>query len=365
MTTSRAERWAELARVVADGVALSPGDTVSVFLTDHESYPVAHAFCVEAYARGAMPHIVLTDERLDRVALQHADPTALAVAPVIEAESMRRSDVHVSFRGMVPLDTSTDTEPDPARLSAQRVGKGIISGMRWDETRWAIVRVPTEAWARYLGVEADTLIDEFIDGCLLDWPNLRTEWAPLTHRLDATATVRVVSPDTDLRLRVAGRTAVLFAGEANWPDGEIATAPLDDGVDGHITFPEPFLFASTRFEGLRLEFERGRVVEVSADRGADVARALIDTDDGSHRVGELGIGLNPVMRTWTGDLFMDEKILGTIHIALGRAYPQCGGVNRSSLHWDLVKDLREPSLGGAGDLYFDDERMLRAGIPTW
>jgi len=357
--TQETDEWRALARAVADGVQLRAGDRVSVFLTDYESYPAVHAFCEEAYRRAATPHVVLTDERLERVALEAADVSVLAQAPAIEAASMSIADVHVSFRGMVP--PAPGAQPDPARVAAQRTGKGLISTMRWQQTRWALVRVPTVAWARYAGVDPDELRREFLAGCGLDWQAERRSWSRLAERLEATDVVRIVSPDTDLSLAVSGRTAAIFAGEANWPDGEIATAPLEDGVNGFIRFPERFSFASTEFEGLRLEFAAGEVVAIEADRGADVARALLGTDDGARRVGELGIGLNPFMRTWTGDLLLDEKILGTVHIALGRAYPQCGGTNESSLHWDIVKDLRAHSGGGAGTVYFDDEAVIDDG----
>lgn len=357
------ERWRELARVVADGVMVGDGDVVSVFLTDYESYPAVEQFCEEVYRRGAVPHVVLTDERLDRVALTLAGAGSLAVPSVIESASLAAADVHVSFRGMVP-PSQDGWQPAVDRLAAQRAAKGRISAMRWEQTRWAIVRVPTRAWAEFIGVDFGALEQEFLDGCMLDWPAERKGWSQLADRLDRTRTVRIVSGDTDLSLDVAGRRAAVFAGEANWPDGEIATAPLEHGVRGHITFPERFYFGSTCFEDLRLEFSDGEVVGVDARSGAAAAQALIATDDGARRIGELGIGLNARMTTWTGDLLLDEKILGTVHIALGRAYPQCGGVNTSSLHWDIVKDLRPESGGGAGDLYFDDEPVLLRGKPV-
>ena len=173
--------------------------------------------------------------------------------------------------------------------------------------------------------------------------------------------MRIHSPDTDLTLRTAGRSWVVFGGEANFPDGEIATAPLEDGVSGSITFPGAFVFAGETFEDLRLTFAEGRITRVEAARGAGLAKALLATDDGAARVGELGIGLNPRMATMTGDLFFDEKILGTVHIAMGRAYPQCGGTNHSALHWDIVKDLRGPA---AGSLVVDDTAYIDQGQIT-
>lgn len=360
--------WPEVAAAVAEGLTIAEGDVVSVFLTDAGSFPIVEAFCAEVYRRGGSPHVVLSDERLDALAIRYASVETLSRMPVVEEASMRAADVHVSFRGMLPPPARPRdlSEAELARrVSAQRTGKGLVSSLRWEKQRWAIVRVPTLAWAEFAGIDPAALFDEFVAGCLLDWASARPEWEALARRVDAARTVRIVSHDTDLSLTVAGRQTVVFAGEANWPDGELATAPVETAVEGHIGFPEPFFFAGERIESLSLEFEGGLVREVRARRGQALARALLDTDAGSRRVGELGIGLNAGMSTMTGDLLFDEKILGTAHIALGRAYPQCGGVNTSSLHWDIVKDLRSGSGGGAGDILLDGEPLLLAGQPVW
>lgn len=360
--------WHSVAAAVAHGLRIVDGESVSIFLTDADSFPLVEAFCNEVYRRGAEPHVILTDERIDRLALQFSSPEKLARPSPMESESLQRSDVHVSFRGMVPPSAAPESlsrHDFSERLVAQRQAKGIVSSLRWEHTRWAIVRVPTQQWAEFVGVDADQLFEEFFEGCLLDWEAELPIWKEIARRIDQTEVVRVVSADTDLSLRVAGRTATVFAGEANWPDGEVATAPLNDGVDGFITFPEAFWFAGQRFMNLRLDFEQGIVRSVSADDGEEVARALLATDAGAPRIGELGIGLNSSMKTMTGDLLLDEKILGTVHIALGRSYPQNGGTNQSSLHWDIVKDLRPESGGGPGSLFLDSDPLLVDGKALW
>jgi aminopeptidase len=355
-------RWPLVAKAIADGLAVDAGELVSVFLTDVDSFPIVEAFCAEVYRRGAVPHVVLTDERIDSLAVQLATTEVLRQVPVIEAESMRAAQVHVSFRGMLP---PTQSQAPADKIVAQRQAKGAISTLRWQQTRWAIVRVPTVEWARFVGIPVDHLFDEFFAGCLFDWVGAKPQWERLADRIDSATTVRIVSDDTDLTLGVAGRHAVVFAGQANWPDGEVATAPLDDAVDGHITFPGPFFFAGERVSGLRIEFAVGEAQSVTADEGGELARALIATDPGARRIGELGIGLNPSMRSITGDLLFDEKILGTMHIAMGRAYPECGGINVSSLHWDIVKDLRPSPLAVGGTIYLDGVPILLEGVPQW
>lgn len=350
--------WAALARQVADSVDVRAGSRVSVTLTGIAGADVVSLFVDEVYRRGAQAQVVWADAAFDHSALAFAADDALSTPSPLELAALAWSDVHVAFRPLVPPAADPGS---PERAAALRAAKGIVSSGRWNQRRWAVVRTPTDAWATMAGIDPEVLREEFFAGTVTDWDELRARWEPLPERLAGTRIVRIQSDDTDLSMSVAGRSWVLFAGEANLPDGEIATAPVDDSVTGHITFPGRFWFADNRIEDLVLSFEAGRVVDVSAARGADFARALIASDAGAARVGELGVGLNARMRTLTGDLFLDEKVLGTVHIALGRAYPECGGTNRSAVHWDIVKDLRANAPGGAGDLTCDDLSLITRG----
>lgn len=340
-------RWQDLAVHLAAVNDVGEGTRVSVFATTSSVLDAVDAFVEEVYRRGGMPQVLLVEEKYDRFALEHASASSLRQAAPLEMASMEWADVHVSFRGMAP----PAAEIDEARLSLQREGKGLVSTARWQGTRWTLVRIPTPGWAELIGVPLARLEEEFFAGTLADWASHRAHLDRLCAELNRTSLIRIVDEDTDLRLRCAGRVWVPFAGEANLPDGEVATAPVEDGVDGHITFPGSFWFGGATITDLRLEFVAGRVEKVSATRGLDLVERILDTD-GARRVGELGIGTNPHVQTMTGDLLIDEKILGTAHIALGRSYPQCGGKNESAIHWDIVKDLR------ASGRLEADERVL-------
>ena len=271
------------------------------------------------------------------------------------------ADIYIALRAMtVPRTPADATTAAPERQVAQRLAKGQISTARWQQTRWCVVRVPTTAWTHRAGVDGARVLTEFVDGCTQDWANCQYRWEALCEQLQTTNTVTIVDADTNLTFRTTGRLWVPFFGEMNLPDGEIATAPLDDATEGHITFPGTFWFADTQIRDLRMDFERGRCVRVRARQGQAFVEQLVAADEGASIVGELGIGTNPHMQTMTGDLFLDEKILGTAHIAMGRAYPQCGGTNRSSIHWDIVKDLRHPS----AMLLVDDTPLIKAGQIT-
>lgn len=360
--TSDDPRWARLAEHIAHRLEIAADSRVSVFLNDAAATPAAHALIREATRRGAAVQTVYTSEFADADALATRTVDELREPAPVEVAAMEWSTVHVSFRAMLWPEHESELPDLPAMLAAQRTAKGVVSSLRWRGTRWAVVRIPTADWAERIAVPFPTLLDEFFAGALDDWDAHRRRWQPLADAVSAADTITVISPDPHLTMCVAGRLGVLFAGEANLPDGEVATAPLDDGVNGHITFPGVFVFAGRSFEDLRLEFRDGLVTGVSATRGAEVARALIATDGGSARIGELGIGTSDKVQTWTGDLFIDEKILGSVHIALGRAYAECNGTNDSSLHWDIVKDLRTGAPGGAGSLIIDGRPLIADGV---
>lgn len=359
MTTqnSRTIEWGRIASLVADGVGVKSGDKVSVFLTDASAMDAVATFVDECWRRGAVPQVLATDERFDESALRWAPADVLEQAPPLEVAAMEWSDVHVSFRAM----TSPVVDADPSRIAALRHGRGIVSTMRWQGTRWALVRVPTPAWAEAMGLDADALLREWAASFDADWAEAGERMTALCERLNPAKLVVIEDEWGRLELPIAGRRWVPFSGEANWPDGEIATAPLEGGVSGTIRFPGAFSFAGVQVRDLELEFADGLVVRESASAGLDFVRGLLGTDAGSRRVGELGIGTNAALTTRTGDLLIDEKILGTVHIALGRAYPQCGGVNESALHWDIVKDLRAGA-GSAGSISIDDDWLVRDGV---
>jgi len=175
-------------------------------------------------------------------------------------------------------------------------------------------------------------------------------------RFDAAETVRIVAPETDLTLSLAGRTGEIDDGRRNMPGGEFFFSPVEDSAEGVITFGEyPATYLGRRCEGIRLRFEAGRVVDASARSGTDYLISVLDTDEGARRLGELGIGCNRGLPRHVRHMWFDEKIDGTVHLALGQSFPEIGGRNESAIHWDLVKDL------ATGRIELDGEPVQERG----
>ena len=216
--------------------------------------------------------------------------------------------------------------------------------------RWCYTLYPTGAYASEAEMSLADYADFYFGACLADDPEPLSAWmraseecARLAGWIEGREEVRVTAPGTDIRLGIAGRRFIPCDGEHNMPDGEFFTGPVEDSVEGEVSFHLPSVIAGREVSGVRLRFEGGRIVDAGAERGEEFLIQLLDTDEGARRLGELGIGTNYAIDRGTREVLLDEKIGGTVHMAVGASYPESGGTNDSAVHTDMVCDLR---LGG-------------------
>jgi len=268
---------------------------------------------------------------------------------------MEWADVYFGLRGAHNLDVFWDVPSD--KLSLLRRAMGKISTMRWQKTRWCLLRVPNAALASQAGVDEGTITDMFFNACLLDWPAFSQEWQRWALILNQGEQMHVLGKGTDLSFSLAGRTWEVADGRINMPDGEIATSPVESTLDGTIYFDFPGVLGGRLVHDIRLTWEKGRLVQATSSTHQDFLRSVVNTDAGASLIGEFAMGTNPGVTRFCKDILIDEKIGGTIHIALGRAYSESGGTNRSAIHWDIIKDIR-----GEGTVYADDRPVLQNGI---
>jgi len=276
--------------------------------------------------------------------------------PPIERHAVETEDARLTIRA--PEDVHAGSEiPADRRALLQKAMEPAARRARALEVRWAVVQFPTEAAAAEAGMTLAEYESFVYDACLLDWDAEEARMQRIKERFDAAETVRIVGEGTDLTLGIAGRPGIVSAGFRNMPDGEVFYSPVEDAAEGVVTFGEfPAIYLGNEVEGARLVFREGRVVEASATAGEEFLRQAIATDDGASRLGELGLGCNPRITRFTKNVLFDEKIDGTIHLALGGSYTYAGGRNESAIHWDMVKDLRP-----GGEIYADGELVQRDG----
>jgi aminopeptidase len=351
-------RWKELAAMLTGhATGVRPGERVLVAMREPETFPLAAAVHSAAIRAGGYPQTILTAAAFDRALLREGSDADLVREPDLERMAYEWADVAIVLRG---ARNPHEFSGIPAgRMALHRAAQGAISAIRTAQTRWTLVRVPNEAFAQQAGLPLDEAMEFFFAACLRDWEAEARRWHVLADLLAAGTKVAVSGPGIDLQFSTADRRWVVGDGRINIPDGEIFTAPVDDSLEGTVAFDWPQNWSGQAIEGIRLRFERGIVTEASATRGEEHLLSALEMDEGARRCGEVGIGVNEGITRPVGDLLFDEKIFGTIHLALGRAYAECGGTNRSALHWDLVKDLRD---GGRitvdGRPLFADGRFL-------
>jgi aminopeptidase len=290
-------------------------------------------------------------------------------------EDIERADVRIVAEG--PTNTKSLTAVPPARQALversrsplrDRYLERALSG----ELRWVLTAFPTNAAAQDAEMSLSEYEDFVYGAAFLDDPDPARRWRAFAERLAAVAEflagkseVRVVAEGTDLALRTAGRTWIAADGHENFPDGEVFTAPHEASAEGEIRFTYPAVFRGRQVDDVRLRFAAGEVVEAHAARGQDFLEEMIAVDDGARRLGEVAFGLNDAIGVFTRNILFDEKIGGTMHFALGTAYPECGGTNRSALHWDMICDLRSGSeIYADGELIYRDGRFLDGAGPN-
>jgi aminopeptidase len=364
MRDPRVPRLAEL--IVSYSLGLEPGKVLRI-----EAPPVAAPLAVELYraalAVGAHPYVDLELERVPELMLAEASEEQLDfVSPIARAE-IEAVDAIVTI--WAESNTRALTRADPDRhqrliASAQELAKRRWDRMAIGDLGWCGVLFPTEAHAQ----EAEMSLGEYerfvFRACHVEdpgdpvahWLSLREELGLRATSLAESREIRIVGPGTDLTLGVEGRRWQAADGRYNMPDGEVYTSPVETITEGEISFGFPALFHGREVAGIRLRFEGGAVVEAEAERGGEYLDALLELDDGARRVGEVAFGLNYEIDRFTQNTLFDEKIGGTMHIALGSSFEDLGGRNKSSLHWDLVCDL-----GDDGEVYADGELVWQAG----
>jgi len=267
---------------------------------------------------------------------------------------MEWADVYIGLRGAHNPHEFEGIRTE--KIAARKKVLGEIARLRTDRTRWVLVRVPNESFAQQAGVNLDRIMAFFFNATLRDWDVESRAYQKLQMLFQAAEIVRIRGEGTDLRFSTKGRIYAVEDGHINMPGGEIFTAPVDESAEGEIFFETPGVYAGQLINGIRLTFSKGEVVNASAETNETLLHQLLDMDEGARRIGEFGVGTNHGIDFISNDILFDEKIYGTVHIALGRAYSECRGINRSALHWDIIKDLRQ-----TGEIYLDNQQVFKAG----
>jgi aminopeptidase len=335
----RVEQYAKL--LVETCVDVQPGWQVLV-TGSALARPLLEAVSREVGRRGAyaLQRVNLAGNGINVPWALEAPEELLDSPPEIDTYAWQHADALVSVDA--PENTRELTGMPAERLARIQAGlRPHLERVLTMDLKWVGCQYPTPALAQ----DADMSLAQFTEflygACLLDWDAERERMQRYAQRFDAAEEVRLVAPGTDVRLSIAGRPTIVDAGGANMPGGEFFTSPVEDSAEGEIVFSEfPAVYAGREVRGIRLRFEGGVVVDASAEANEAFLLEQLDLDEGARRLGELGIGCNPGITQHMKNTLFDEKIDGTVHLALGNGLPDVGGQNQSQLHWDIVKEMR-------------------------
>ncbi len=352
--------------LVAYCVAVKPGDW-AVVQSPLAGEPLADA-CVRAILRaGGNPTVLLSSEEISESILTLAPEDVLARVSPISELVYERADVLIVIRA--PSNTQSVSEVDPKRMAIQSaamegIGATLMSRTAAGALRWTATQFPTKAAAQDAGMSLRSYEDFVYDACLLSdgqpasaWQRLGERQQRLVDWLSGREEVKIAGPRIDLTLNVRGRTWVNDDGHLNFPGGEVFTGPVEDSVQGTVTFSFPAFHGGRQVTGVRLVYRDGRVVDASAVSDGEYLQEMLGLDEGARHLGEFAFGTNAGVQRFTKNTLFDEKIGGTLHMALGRSIPMTGGLNQSALHWDMVFDLRDGT-----DVTVDGQLFSRNGV---
>ena len=359
-------RLVKMAEVLVDySLELKPGDKFMIRSTDLAT-PLIKEIYRLALLRGAHPEVQLQVEGLSKIFYSTASDKQLQYVSPLHEKVVLGFDAFLSI--MADHNTKALTSVDSSKMALQQRAlapwnQRFMERAAQGEMRWSVAPYPTQALAQEAAMSLDEYADFVMEACLLNTPDPLAAWQEVHDQqqrhvefLNGVDLIEIKAKDTDLRLRVKGRTWENCDGKMNFPDGEVFTAPIEDSVEGVIRFSFPGIYSGKEVEDIRLTFEQGKVVEASAAKGEELLHSLLETDAGARRVGEFAIGTNFGIKKFTRNMLFDEKIGGTIHLALGSTYFETGGKNESGIHWDMLCDMRD-----GGEIYADGKLIYRNG----
>ncbi len=365
MSDPRVEKLAKV--LVHYSLGIKPGQQLRIL-----SSPLAEQLTLAAYTEalraGANIDIVNDPGQMRELFYKHASEDQLRHVSPLSRLVVETYDASLFI--LADHNTRALTSVDPKRLSMTAKASEPLFKTAFDRTargeyRWCLTAFPTLAAAQ----EAEMSLSEYEDFVYasgkIDEPDPVASWMEESNKmhelksyLEKKDEIVFEGDDIDLRLSIKGRTFEVADGKINFPDGEIFTAPVEDSVSGWVRYRYPAIYGGREVRDIKLWFENGRVVRSEASKGEDLLIQLLDTDAGAKTLGEWGIGTNYGISRFTKHMLFDEKLGGTIHFALGKSYPETGGVNQSGIHWDMLCDMSNSEIRADGELFYRDGKPL-------
>jgi aminopeptidase len=344
-------------QLVRYSTSLKKGEKVLIDLYDVPD-SIGLALIREARAKGALPFLKVHQARLTRELLKGAEDAQYAITSKHLLAEMQDMDAYIAIRGGHNIAETSDVPADRMQLAMKHLRP--VLDYRVKKTKWSVLRWPSPSMAQQASMSTEAFEDFYFKVCLLDYKALVPAMNALKKLMDKTDLVEITGPGTDLRFSIKDIPAIASCGCFNVPDGEVFTSPVRDSVEGHVTHNAPTIYQGIAFDGIRLEFSKGKVVKAEAGAKTKALNKILDTDEGARYIGEFALGVHPLIREPMRDILFDEKIAGSFHFTPGQAYEDADNGNRSQVHWDMVNIQRKDY--GGGEIRFDGKLIRKDGI---
>jgi aminopeptidase len=350
------DRFDKLAKLLVEySIRLKRNETVLVEAFDiPEEMTIALIRAVRK--AGGIPFAQTYHARVNRALALEASDRQLNVMASHELARMKKMNAYIAVRGSNNITELSDVPPEKMKLIGRKMRP--VQDQRVKKTKWVVLRWPTPSMAQLAGMSTEAFEDFYFDVCTLDYRKLQAGMKALKRLMEKTDRLHIKGPGTDLRFSIKGIPAVICGGDRNIPDGEVFSCPVKDSVEGHVTFNAPSIYQGTAFDGIRLEFEGGKIIAATSNETKKL-NEILDSDPGARYTGEFSLGFNPRVFQPMRDILFDEKIAGSFHLTPGQAYEEADNGNRSQVHWDMVS-IQRPDYGG-GEIYFDGKLVRKNG----
>jgi aminopeptidase len=344
-------------QLVRYSTSLKKGEKVLLDLYDVPD-SIGLALIREVRAKGALPILKLNQARLTREMMKGAEDDQYGVISKHLLAEMQDMDAYIAIRGSQNIAETSDVPAEKMQLVMKYLRP--VLDYRVKKTKWCVLRWPSASMAQQAGMSTEAFEDFYFKVCLLDYKAMLPAMNALKKLMDKTDRVEITGPGTDLKFSIKDIPAIVCGGNFNIPDGEVFTAPVRDSVEGCVSYNAPTIYQGIGFDGIRLEFAKGKIVKAEAGAKTKALNKILDSDEGARYVGEFALGFNNEIREPMRDILFDEKIGGSFHFTPGQAYDDADNGNRSQVHWDMVNIQRKDY--GGGEIRFDGKLIRKDGV---
>ena len=345
--------------LLSHSVNLQKGEKILIEIIGMDAIPLGKELIRQAENIGALPFFNIIDYEIIREMLINGTKEQLQIYAKHDLQRMKDMDAYIGVRASTNTAELNGVSAEKMEMYNKYYTMPVHFEERVKQTKWCILGYPNASMAQMSNMNTESFENFYFSVCTLDYDKMSKAMDPLVELMNKTKIVHIVGEGTDLTFSIDGIPAEKYMGTFNIPDGEVATAPVKNSVNGYITYNTETRYNGVLFNDIRFEFKDGKIIKATSNKTKEL-NEILDTDEGSRYIGEFALGLNPYIEKPIGDTLFDEKIKGSFHFTPGDSLEESDNGNRSSIHWDIV-NIQTPEYGG-GEIWFDDVLVRKDGV---